>query len=850
MRPETTGLAAISSTAPASWRAHIILGRWCAIMLCAITLWAAAAAPLMARSPELQAYPGEPGPSPGEVPWTGSPFLLMHTDVQTVISGPVAHVEVTQTWNNPNSFPVDGLYIFPLPENAAVNAMSLRLGDRVIRGRMHRRQEARAIYEQARRQGHVSSLLDQERDNVFAQRVANIMPGVSIAVTLAFDHAVSCEDDGCSYVFPTVVGPRFVPAHQGDPGLIDPPIVAQGDDTGQSLAISVTLDGGGVTISDLQSPSHRIEVVRVDDARARVTLSGNALLNRDYTLRWKTGGEAPELGLLAWRDPSSLYRDNPWHEDDLISVHSTPATEKDPAAGNFTLILQPPAVPVLNAATPRELVCVLDCSGSMSGVPITAAKNVVRQALKSLRPRDTFQIIRFSARASGLGVEPLTPSATNLRRAMSYLDSLQGQGGTQMIEGIRAALGRPADPDRLRIVAFLTDGYIGNETEILAEVGRLLGNARLFSFGIGSSVNRYLLEGLAEEGRGAAAFLGPRESPDEMVARFARRIETPVLTDIRISFEGLEVTDLEPGRIPDLFAGQSLLIHGRYTRPQTGVVILEGTRNGRREILSRVAVLPEVAHDHAALGRLWARARIHRLQREMHAGPRPDVIEAITRLGLGYRLMTPWTSLVAVDSSVSNPYGPAAQMTVPVEMPEDVAYEGIFGHGRGDRKVKSKGMSVPAMASSAPLQEYNAAEAGSRRERSVGAQTSAAPGKMPGEPLMADKDEAASQDRREIFRRLILSLDDGTDLVLEANGELWHRVAGRRILTTVLTLDQLAQVESLLLQGGLKEATAGNQAGPGQGFHVETQSSVTWLARDASPALRRLATMLAGLAAV
>ncbi len=812
--------------------------------MCAITLWVGAAAPLMARSPDQQTQPAEPRIYPGETPWAGSPFLLTHTDVQTVISGPVAHVEVTQTWHNPNSFPVDGLYIFPLPENSAVNSMSLRLGDRVIRGRMLRRQEARAIYEQARRQGHVSSLLDQERDNVFAQRVANIMPGVSIAVTLAFDHAVSCEDGGCSYVFPTVVGPRFVPAHQGDPGLINPPMVAEGDDTSQSLAISVTLDGGGVTISDLQSPSHRIEVVRLDDARARVRLSGSALLNRDYKLRWKTGGEAPELGLLTWRDPSFLHGDDTWNE----------GTAKDPAAGNFTLILQPPAVPALDTVAPRELVFVLDCSGSMSGVPITAAKNVVRQALKSLRPGDTFQIIRFSEQASGLGVEPLTPSASNLRRAMSYLDSLQGQGGTQMIEGIRAALGRPADPDRLRMVAFLTDGYIGNETEILAEVSRLLGSARLFSFGIGSSVNRYLLEGLAEEGRGAAAFLGPRESTDEMVARFARRIETPVLTDIRISFQGLDVTDIEPGRIPDLFAGQSLLIHGRYTRPQTGVVIVEGTRNGRREILSRVAVLPEVAHDHAALGRLWARARIHRLQREMHTGLRPDAIEAITRLGLGYRLMTPWTSLVAVDSSVSNPYGPATQMTVPVEMPEDVSYEGIFGRGHSANRMKTKGMSRPVMAAPAPLQEYDAAEGESRREHSAGSQTSAVPGKMPTEPQMADEDKTARQDRREIFRRLILNLGDGTDLLLEADGELWHQVAGRRTLAAVLTLEQLAQVKSLLLQGGLAEATAGNQGVPaqansGQGFHVETQAGMTWLARDTSPALKRLATMLAGLAA-
>ena len=339
-----------------------------------------------------------------------------------------------------------------------------------------------------------------------------------------------------------------------------------------------------------------------------------------------------------------------------------------------------------------------------------------------------------------------------------------------------------------------------------------------------------------------------------MVARFVRRIESPVLTDIRIAFEGLEVTDLEPGRIPDLFAGQSLLIHGRYTRPQTGVVIVEGTRNGRREILSRVAVLPEVAHDHAALGRLWARARIHRLQREMHGGARPDVIEAITRLGLGYRLMTPWTSLVAVDSLVSNPYGPAAQMTVPVEMPEDVSYEGIFGHGRVD-KMKSKGMSLLSMSWSAPLQMNDATESRPHRERSLADQAGASAGKMPTEPLVEEKDEDARQAPGEIFRRLTLSLDDGTELVLEADGELWHRAAGRRTLAAVLTLDQLTRVERLLLEAGLAAPSATTRIGPdhghsSRGFRVETPSGDIWLAADASLALRHLATMLAGLAAV
>jgi Ca-activated chloride channel family protein len=844
MRSTTKELIAISTTGFSSQGAGVNPGRWCTMMLVALILWAAGGTPLMALSPAPRIQTLEDGPEHHDAVMATSPFLLTGTDVQTVISGPVASVNVTQTWSNPNAFPVDGLYIFPLPENAAVNGMSLQIGDRFIQGRMHRREEAQAIYQEARRQGRVAGLLDQERDNVFVQQVANIMPGASIAVTLTFDHAVSCEDNGCSYVFPTVVGPRFVPAHQGDPGRIDPPIVDEGASTGQNLSISVELDGGGVVIADLQSPSHRIQVTRLDDARARVNLTGDTRLNRDYELRWNTGGTAPQLGLLAWRDPDSLHRDDPWLDESSRGESSTPSITHHAADGNFTLILQPPTIPALAQAAPRELVFVLDCSGSMSGVPITAAKNVVRQALGSLRPRDTFQIIRFSEQASGLGAAPLTPSAANLQRARLYLDGLQGQGGTQMVEGIRAALGRPADPERLRIVAFLTDGYIGNETEILAEVSRLLGSARMFSFGIGSSVNRYLLEGLAEEGRGAAAFMGPRESPDEMVARFVRRIETPVLTDIRISFEGLEVADLEPGRIPDLFAGQSLLIHGRYTRPQSGVVIVEGNRNGRREILSRVAVLPEVAHVHAALGRLWARARIHRLQREMHSGQRPDLIEAITRLGLGYRLMTPWTSLVAVDSSVSNPYGPATQLTVPVEMPEDVAYEGIFGYSSGDKKVKIKGMSPSATP--AALQEHDAASSRVRSEQAAAGRNQPSLRKMPYEEMARKDDELAVQ----LFKRLTLNLDDGTDLVLEASGELWHLESSRRTLVEILTFKQLARVEDLLRKGGLENAVAGNpdHGSQDRGFLIETPAGMIRMAPASSQALEQLATMLAGLA--
>ena len=284
-----------------------------------------------------------------------SPFLLKSTDARVVITGMVAHAVVTQSWENPNTFPVDGLYIFPLPENAAVTDMSLRIGDRIIRGEMRRREEARAIYEQARSEGRVAGLLEQERPNVFAQQVANIVPGARIQVVLSYDHEIRCDDGACQFVFPTVVGPRFIPCRQSDPGKIDPPVVVPDQSTGQSLGLRVVLDQG-MPVRDLESPSHRVAVSRDGEGRARVKLAGEGAeaLNRDFRLRWRVGGDAPEMGVLAWR--------------------GGPGDEP----GVFTLILQPPAESREEEAEPRELVFVLDCSGSMRGVPLEAARSVVR----------------------------------------------------------------------------------------------------------------------------------------------------------------------------------------------------------------------------------------------------------------------------------------------------------------------------------------------------------------------------------------------------------------------------------------------------------------------------------------
>ncbi len=793
-----------------------------AILLLALSSLSLASAPLVAPAPR----PIEPGES-------RSPFLLTATAVRGWITGPVAHVEITQSWENPNQDPVDGLYIFPLPENAAVTDLKLVIGQRVIRGEMKRREEARQAFEEARREGRVAGLLDQERPNIFAQRVANLLPGERIQVVIAMDHEVRCKGSQCEYSFPTVVGPRFIPARQGEPGAIDPPVVAQGQTTRQRFSLVLDLEAG-VPIHALESPSHAISTVEQGRGVQRISLSANGseVLNRDFRLRWLVGGERPEVAVLAWRDPSR-------------------STEP----GVFTLILQPPVNAAKEEAAPRELIFVLDCSGSMMGAPLEAAKSVVRQALGSVRPQDTFQIIRFSDSTSGLGSRPLPASRENLRRALAFLDSLHGEGGTEMILGIRAALGFPAESERLRIVAFLTDGYIGNEREILGEIERRIGSARLFSFGIGSSVNRYLLEGLAEEGRGEAAFLGPRETPDQMVQRFVQRISAPLLTDVRISWRDLEVMDQLPNRVPDLFAGQPLILRGRYRHPGTGVVEVEGFSQGRRQVYRSVVALPEAAEDHEALGRVWARARIHQLERELHDGERPETVQAITSLGLRHHVMTAYTSLVAVDSEISNWTGRSGSVSVPVEMPEDVSYEGIFG---GSNSAKSK--IHPYAPAASPAAELSAlGYLGTPRAGDEARGPSRGLGtRKDSQPIIAGRtkesskvEQAPAVDARDtesgpVFTRLTLMESAGQGWVFQGDGQVLRIAGGRQEHVKTLGERDLELIRKALTAARTDQWRGGG-AGPRMVLEMKSMSRVVGLP-SGNAAVEALAALLRSLA--
>jgi len=599
---------------------------------------------------------------------------LEHTEVEGWIVGDIAHVRVTQRFGNPYDDPIEAVYVFPLPENSAVNDMLMQIGRRTIRGVIKEREEAKQIYEEAKQAGKTASLLEQERPNIFTQSVANILPGDAIEITIWYVQDLRYQRGRYEFVFPMVVGPRYIPggalpgADTGggwapdtdqvpDASRITPPVLRPEERTGHDISLTLHLDAG-IPAHDPVCKSHDIVVDSYGGTPMVISLASHETVpNRDFSFSWRVAGERSEVGLLTHRDERSGY---------------------------FMLILQPKANFDPAEITPKEMVFCLDTSGSMSGLPIEKSKEVVKLCLQEMGPDDTFQVIRFAGDSSTFAPEPVRATQANIAQALEFIERLQGGGGTEMLQGIQASLAFPADPARLRIVAFLTDGYIGNESAILSRIEEKLGPARIFSFGIGSSVNRYLLVKMAQMGRGAAQFVRQDEDPDAAVRTFVDRICRPYLTDIEIDWGGLDVMDCYPAYVPDLFADQPVILHGRYGLAGEGMVTIRGLVAGEPWETAVRAVLPPDRPQNDALAILWARAAIEDMMDQMHGGEAGELVSAITELALAYRLMSPYTSFVAVEEKVVNREGKLVTVQVPVPMPEGVSYEGVFGDARGE----------------------------------------------------------------------------------------------------------------------------------------------------------------------
>jgi Ca-activated chloride channel family protein len=359
-------------------------------------------------------------------------------------------------------------------------------------------------------------------------------------------------------------------------------------------------------------------------------------------------------------------------------------THRSARGGFFTLMLQPPERPAAGEIRPKEIVFVLDTSGSMSGFPVEKAKEAMSLALAGLNPADTFNLITFAGDTSILFPAPVPATTANLAKAKQFLRSRYGSGGTEMMKAVRAALEPSRSQEHIRVVCFMTDGYVGNEDEIIAEV-KSHPNARVFSFGVGNSVNRYLLDKMAEAGRGEVEYVRLSDDGSAAAKRFHERVHNPLLTDISIDWNGLPVTDVLPARVPDLFGAKPLVLSGRYAAPAKGTIRIRGRLGGAPFTREVPVELPAAAPQHEVLATLWARSRVDSL---MHApGSEPE----ITQLGLDFRLMTPFTSFVAVEDTVITEGGKSRTVQVPVEIPDGVSYEGIFGD-----QAASQGMFQPA----------------------------------------------------------------------------------------------------------------------------------------------------------
>lgn len=578
---------------------------------------------------------------------------MKSTSVRTDISGFLARVRVTQEFENSFTEPIEAVYVFPLSQNGAVDDMTMTVGTRVIRGKIMRREEARKVYETAKNEGKTAALLDQERENIFTQSVANIMPGEKVTVEISYVETLKYEDGAYEFVFPMTVGPRYIPGSVTDAAKIAPPVAATR--AGHDISIEVNLDAG-VPVEEIRSTSHAIEQVNFTPALAKVTLRGEKTIpNKDFVLRYDVTGKRIEDAIL---------------------------THRDGRGGFFTLMLQPPDKFTTEDRTPKEIVFVLDTSGSMSGFPIEKAKEAMKLSLDGLYPEDTFNLITFAGDEHVLFDKPVPATQANLERAQRFLETREGGGGTEMMKAIKAALDPSDSQTHLRIACFMTDAYVGNEDEIVAEI-RKHPNARVFSFGIGSSVNRSLLDRMAEAGRGEVEYVSLEDDGSKAAKKFYERVRTPLLTDLSIDWNGLPVADVYPTRLTDLFSAKPVIVSGRYTKVASGTIKLRGKVAGQPYEREIKIDLPETQAANDVLATLWARTRIAELSSDKLRDANPKKVaefdKQITNLGLEFRLLTNFTSFVAVEDRIVNQNGKPVTIQVPVEAPEGVNLETAVG---------------------------------------------------------------------------------------------------------------------------------------------------------------------------
>jgi Ca-activated chloride channel family protein len=597
---------------------------------------------LRAESPYFAVNSSEPGTD--RLP-------LKSTEVDVKIAGVIADVRVTQHYRNEGQRPIEARYVFPGSTQAAVYAMTVKLGDRVLTARIKEKEAARIEYQAAKREGKTTALLEQRRPNVFEMNVANILPGDDVAVELRYTELLRPTDAQYGFVFPTVVGPRYNSpnAAASNGGAIGGAYLKQGVASNTTLTLRVTLDTP-LAVKAIASPSHEVMVDGLGTTRAAVSLKpgDTRANNRDFILNYRLAGERIESGLV-------LYRG-----------------EDDGSENFFLAMVEPPKAVAPREINPRDYIFVVDISGSMHGYPLETAKVLLRNLIGSLRASDTFNVMLFSGSSRMLAPASVPATRANIEQAIRTINEMGGGGSTEIVPALKRVAALPKAEEVSRSVIFVTDGYVSVEAEVFRLIRQNLNQFNVFSFGIGTSVNRHLIEGMARAGQGEAFIVTKPDQAAAQAERLRRIIEAPVLTQVKASFEGLETYDVEPLQLPDVLGGRPVVVFGKWRGAWGGQFVIEGRAadGPYRQVLTA----QQDGKGPSALRQLWARQRIASLsdQEALEGGSTQKA--AITELGLTYSLLTQYTSFIAVDQRVRNT-NPAQTQAVdqPSPLPEGVS---------------------------------------------------------------------------------------------------------------------------------------------------------------------------------
>jgi Ca-activated chloride channel family protein len=624
---------------------------------------------------------------------------LLHTDVRLEVQGLVASATVTQQYANSSDVPLEAVYVFPLPHDAAVYDLEIHIGDRVIRSTIKERAEAKKVYAAAKAQGQHAALLEQERPNIFTTSVANLMPGDRIEVRLRYVEPLEWENGRLRLVFPMVVGPRYIPGtkavgHKGtglsldtdavpDASRITPALRAPESRSGHDISLRVELDPGFGSAS-VDSVSHQVNLQRLSGGRQRVELSTGATIpNKDFILEVKQNES---------REPQTAI------------FLSSPGSGGDT---HFLLATYPPTV-APSEPLPVEMLYMIDVSGSMEGASIEQAREALLRALSRLRPEDRFAILQFSSGYSEFQPVPVEATSQNLANARAYVRSLRANGGTEMLPALLHLMQKPTTPGYLRHIVLLTDGALGNEEEIFEAMRSHLGQARLHTVGIGSAPNVFLATKMAQYGRGTFTHISSIAEIEQQMTSLFEKLENPVLTDVNLSFDGLVVEDVYPSRAADLYLHQPLLVTGRIVSGEKGT--LHVTATGGHAFYQRdIPIDTAQAGFHPGVTTLWARQRVEELMdgwRRASEQERASVRSQIVEHAIRYHLVTKFTSLVAVEQVVVNPGGQSATAAVRTELPEGWKLEGVTGvpaTGTADDFLQMLGLALLAAGAALAL---------------------------------------------------------------------------------------------------------------------------------------------------